>query len=144
MARKKKVQVWLFRQKDDGAEFLLLKRPPGWKSGEFWQPITGSVEDRETPAEAARREVREETGIAWLGEPIDTELICQFEQGKRRFKEYIFAFEAFEDDLTISTEHEDFGWFNFSAALEKLHFTSNQTGLGAVAVLLPPTAGQAK
>ena len=43
-----------------GGEFLLLerRRPAG-----FWQSVTGSLEWGELAAEAARREVTEETGI---------------------------------------------------------------------------------
>lgn len=42
-------------------EVLLLERvrPPG-----FWQSVTGSLEEGETPQQAAIREVAEETGIA--------------------------------------------------------------------------------
>ena len=41
-------------------EVLLLERatPPG-----FWQSVTGSLEPGETPQQAARRELEEETGL---------------------------------------------------------------------------------
>jgi dATP pyrophosphohydrolase len=41
-------------------EILLLERAdhPGW-----WQSVTGSLEQDETPTQAARREVEEETGL---------------------------------------------------------------------------------
>lgn len=45
-------------------EVLLLERrsPPGW-----WQSVTGSLEEGETPRDAAVRELREETGLAAAG-----------------------------------------------------------------------------
>lgn len=45
-------------------EVLLLERhsPPGW-----WQSVTGSLEEGETPWDAAVRELREETGLAAEG-----------------------------------------------------------------------------
>ncbi len=44
---------------DDG-RVLLLRRSEA--RGGFWQPVTGRLEPGESPAEAARRELREETG----------------------------------------------------------------------------------
>src|SRR5712691_8802670 len=44
----------------DGDRVLLLHRRP--ERGNFWQPITGSIEDGEAPLETARREIVEETG----------------------------------------------------------------------------------
>ncbi|MEJ2515066.1 MAG: dihydroneopterin triphosphate diphosphatase [Gammaproteobacteria bacterium] len=44
-----------------GGDVLLLERvrPAGW-----WQSVTGSLREGESPAEAARRELAEETGLA--------------------------------------------------------------------------------
>src|ERR1019366_9102067 len=46
----------------DGERVLLLHRRP--ERGNFWQPITGSIEEGELPLETARRELIEETGNA--------------------------------------------------------------------------------
>jgi len=42
-------------------KYLLLKRTE--RDGGFWQPVTGVIEPGESPADAALREVREETGV---------------------------------------------------------------------------------
>jgi lipoyl(octanoyl) transferase len=47
---------------------LLLRRAP--ERGGFWQPVTGRIEPGESPLEAARRELREETGADVAVTPI--------------------------------------------------------------------------
>lgn len=44
----------------DGEVLLLQRRQPP----DFWQSVTGSLEAGETPLQAARRELREETGLS--------------------------------------------------------------------------------
>lgn len=43
-----------------GGDVLLLQRR---QPRDFWQSVTGSLEGDETPRQAARRELREETGL---------------------------------------------------------------------------------
>jgi len=50
---------------------LLLRRTE--ERGGFWQPVTGRIEPGETPAEAARRELREETGADAPVDPLGYE-----------------------------------------------------------------------
>ena len=45
----------------EAGEVLLLRRR---QPEDFWQSVTGSLEGNETPAQAARRELFEETGLA--------------------------------------------------------------------------------
>src|SRR2546423_1120679 len=55
----------------DDHRVLLLHRKP--ERGNFWQPITGSIEKGETPIETARREIIEETGNPGDPDPLDLE-----------------------------------------------------------------------
>jgi len=43
----------------DGEVLLLQRRQPA----DYWQSVTGSLEDDETPLQAAQRELHEETGL---------------------------------------------------------------------------------
>jgi lipoyl(octanoyl) transferase len=52
----------------EGGRVLLLRRAPD--RGGFWQQVTGRIEPGESPSEAARRELREETGIDLSVEPL--------------------------------------------------------------------------
>lgn len=61
---------------DRTGRVLLLERvaPPGW-----WQSVTGSLEWDETPLEAARRELREETGLEVApGALVDCHRRCRY------------------------------------------------------------------
>jgi len=55
------VQGIVFRETDRGVEYLLLKTTP--EREDFWQPVTGGLEEGETEVDALKREVSEETGI---------------------------------------------------------------------------------
>ena len=55
------VCVFLFREKDDGREYLLLHRVT--ELGAFWQGVTGAPEEGESLLQGAAREVLEETGL---------------------------------------------------------------------------------
>ena len=53
----------------DDRQVLLLRRVSPF---DFWQSVTGSLEPGESPAETARRELLEETGLSGEGRLIDT------------------------------------------------------------------------
>jgi lipoyl(octanoyl) transferase len=121
----------------NGERVLLLHRKP--ERGNFWQPITGSIEEGETPLQTAAREVIEETGNH--GEPHDLDLCQSFmiesQYLEARYPAPIIATEIgfaaqLPRDAAISMdaeEHDDFGWFTFAEAYDKIRWTDDREAL---------------
>lgn len=121
----------------DGDHVLLLHRRP--ERGDFWQPITGSLEDGETAADAARRELAEETGhrreTRELGFTQSFMIDSQFLASK--YPAPIIASEvAFAAELDASLpirldrlEHDACGWFTFREAYAKIRWTDDRDAL---------------
>jgi lipoyl(octanoyl) transferase len=121
----------------DGERVLLLHRKP--ERGNFWQPITGALEDGESPLDAARRELREETGHA--GDPQPLPLVqsfmieSQFLEAKHPApviaSEVGFAaqLDARLPILIDAQEHDTFGWFTFAEAYERIRWSDDREAL---------------
>jgi lipoyl(octanoyl) transferase len=121
---------------DDHRVLLLHRRP---ERGNFWQPITGSIEEGEAPIDTARREIAEETGN--LGEPEDLDLQQSFmiesQYLETLYQAPIIASEAgFVTRLSSAApiridadEHDDFGWFTFGEAYERIRWTDDREAL---------------
>jgi len=121
---------------DDDRVLLLHRRP---ERGNFWQPITGGIEDGESPSEAARREVLEETGNP--GEPeeigITQSFMIESQYLSSRFGTPVIASEvAFEAALDSrlpirmdDEEHDEYGWFTFAEAYERIRWTDDREAL---------------
>jgi lipoyl(octanoyl) transferase len=128
----------------DGERVLLLHRKP--ERGNFWQPITGSIEVDESTLDAARREVIEETGHA--AEPLDLQLAQSFMIDSQflaaKHPAPVIASEigyhaAVDSRLPIRIdrdEHDDHGWFTFTEAFQKIRWTDDREALERLQALL--------
>jgi len=124
----------------DTDRVLLLHRRR--ERGDYWQPITGSIETGESPAETARREIVEETGHP--GEPVSLGITQSFMIESQflasRYPSPIIASEvgfaaAFDSGLPITldaAEHDQYGWFTFGQAYERIHWTDDREALEIV------------
>jgi lipoyl(octanoyl) transferase len=124
----------------DGDRVLLLHRRK--ERGDYWQPITGSIEDGESADDTARREIREETGHT--GEPVSLGLTQSFMVESQflstRYPPPIIASEvgftaSFDSRLPIQLdrqEHDEHGWFTFGEAYERIHWTDDREALEIV------------
>ena len=124
----------------DGQRVLLLHRRP--ERGNFWQPITGSIEEGEQPRDTARRELAEETGQDGDPEPIDLEQSFMIESHflEAKHPPPIIATEtAFVVEVAAgmpirmdTAEHDDYGWFTFAEAYERIRWSDDREALEKV------------
>lgn len=119
-------------------EVLLLQRSD---VPNFWQSVTGSLQAGETPLEAARREVWEETGLVTTTQLHD----CQFSQKfsilppwRHRYDpavthntEHVFTFltPAHSPIRLSPKEHSAYQWVDYQLALEKVTSYTNREAI---------------
>lgn len=120
-------------------QVLLLERAahPG-----YWQSVTGSREDEETPLATACREVAEETGIAMPADcfadwritntyEIFPEWRHRYAPGVTRNTEHVFGLclpEAI-DITPAPDEHRDWCWLPWRTAAERCFSWSNRDAI---------------
>ena len=113
----------LYRQLENGREYLLLNYPGG-----HIDFAKGHVEPGETDREAAYRELQEETGIkdiVWI-EGYKELIDYTYNRGPNLMHKDVIFFLArtTQKKVTISDEHRGFEWLPYKEALEKLTFKS--------------------
>jgi lipoyl(octanoyl) transferase len=134
----------------DGERVLLLHRRP--ERGNFWQPITGSIEEGESPLDAARRELREETGH--FVEPIDLALAQSF-MIESHYLESRHAAPIIASEICFSAmldshapirmdaeEHDTWGWFTFGEAYERIRWSDDREAFERLQEALRVASGE--
>lgn len=122
----------------DDANVLLLKRSAPF---EFWQSVTGSLEEGESVADAAHRELSEETGFVNEGNlvdsgrrrifTIDPRWRKRYAQGITENTEYEWHFRLRNPlDVRIDdAEHSAWQWVSIDAAIERVWSWTNREAL---------------
>ncbi len=111
----------VFRRTPVSPRYLLLKYPAG-----HWDLPKGNIERGEEPEQTMVREVREETGIT------DLRLFPGFKRkieyfyrrdGRKVHKTVVFFLaETWSEKVTLSFEHQDYGWFDFEEAIKTVTY----------------------
>jgi dATP pyrophosphohydrolase len=111
-------------------EYLVVHRSP--RGGAYWHGIAGGVESGESPAEAAARELREETGLD--AEPVEIAepfayLLADEPDYQARFPGVdAITVSCFLVDVpagwepVLNDEHDDYRWCTQDDAVELLYW----------------------
>ncbi|WP_173135794.1 NUDIX domain-containing protein [Pseudaquabacterium terrae] len=136
--------MFLVRSGKDQIEFLLLQRHarPELSLPDFWQGITGALEEKESHEQAAIREVLEETGIEITQVqyavfeqrfPVKPEWRALYGPEATEVCERVFYTRVLPGTVPhLSNEHKAWRWANSSEAHSLLTFGQNSLCLAAV------------
>lgn len=115
-----------FKEIDDW-KILLLKRADNLKVYPgIWQVITGTMEEEEKAIDTARREIFEETAIK-AENLITIPYVTSFFNAKKNSINFspVFGMITDREDVILSEEHSDFGWFTLQECKEMLVLPSH-------------------
>lgn len=104
----------MLRPSSSGFQFLCIQRSRAGRCPGSWESVHGSIEAGESPVDAARRELREETGL----EPerlYNLSRVESFYLHRRDLVSLIPVFCAIVtagSAVTLSDEHDDHAWLS--------------------------------
>lgn len=129
MKIKRSIECWVLDGSDGAGVLLLQVHGRAGEHEAFWQPITGGIEEKESPREACRREVQEETGL--LTDVADlVEVADEFEvviSPELVIRKSIYTVAATSREITISPhEHQDHRWVLPEQVVDHLYWQSNK------------------
>lgn len=125
MKKQTSAGIVVYYSSDNKIEYLLLQYAAG-----HWDFAKGKLEEGETKLEAARRELKEETGLT------EIEILPDFEEslsyifrdfrGKPIEKTVTFFVGHIDEkrDITLSREHQGFIWLEYEQAVTRLTYSN--------------------
>jgi dATP pyrophosphohydrolase len=128
------VVVYVVRHSPRGPEVLLLKRSKGDALDEFWLHCAGRIEPGEKAWQAARRELREETGLE-TPDFYATNFCEQFYSAGMDAICLLPLFVAFVDEtaeVRLNDEHSGHVWVSFDKARDMVPFHNQRECLDVV------------
>lgn len=107
---KPQVEVAACYVEADG-KLLYMKRAPHCLEGGTWGVPAGKLEPKETPHQAARRELFEETGIDALPSQIEEIGILYVRKPRGMYKYHMFQVHLDKQpSVRLSSEHTEYAW----------------------------------
>ena len=112
-------------------EVLVLRRAPGLRSPGTWESVHGHIDAGETPVAAARRELKEETGL----EPARLYNLSRVEAFYLHRRDLVALIPAFcaivpaEAAVRVSEEHDRSEWVNPEEAARRFAWPREKRAL---------------
>ncbi len=113
--------MYVLRGRGDSLEVLLLRRARGQVRPGSWEAVHGKIDPGETPTDAARRELKEETGC----DPLALYNLSRVEQFYYHATDEVVlipvfvAFIAADAVAQLSEEHDTLLWLSPDDARER-------------------------
>jgi dATP pyrophosphohydrolase len=132
------VDTYVLRPVGKSFEVLVLRRGPGGRCPGSWETVHGTIEPGETPVDASRREMREETGL----EPerlYNVSRVEAFYQHRTDEVALIPAFAAFVPAAAaprLSSEHDDFAWVALAGAAPRFAWPREHRAIADILSIL--------
>jgi len=128
------IEVHLFKETNNGIEYLILQRSKDEIYPNLWQPITGSIELNETAYQAAIREVKEETNLdiekLWIVPTINSYYSAKYDRITFIF---VFVAKIFNPELLkLSDEHQNYKWVKFEDAIKSFSWQGQKNALSII------------
>jgi dATP pyrophosphohydrolase len=119
-------------------EFLQLHRRPGQLMGDTWQPVTGRIEPGETAIAAARRELKEETGLVPV-EFYSVEAVQTYYMAADDAVWFAVPFCAYvrpDAQVILNEEHDQYRWISRDRAAERFFWSADRRAVAEICVTL--------
>jgi dihydroneopterin triphosphate diphosphatase len=132
------VDVYVLRGAESALECLVLRRAAGGRCPGSWETVHGHIEAGERPAEAATRELAEETGLV----PVRLYNVSRVESFyQHRIDEVALvpvfaAFVTLETPVRLGSEHDRFEWLTPAAAESRFAWPRERRALEDIVALL--------
>ncbi len=132
------VDVYVLRRGGDGLRCLVLRRGPGGRCPGSWETVHGHIEEGERPAQAAARELEEETGLAAerLYNLSRVEAFYQHRKDEVALVPVFVAFVAPDAQVRLGPEHEAHEWLTPAEAGARFAWPRERRALADAVQLL--------
>jgi dihydroneopterin triphosphate diphosphatase len=131
------VDLYVLRGAESALECLVLRRAAGGRCPGSWETVHGHIEAGERPAEAAARELEEETGLV----PVRLYNVSRVESFYQHRADEVALIPVFaalvtlEAPVRLGSEHDCFEWLTPAAAESRFAWPRERRALEDIVAL---------